>query len=86
MKEKIILIGGGGHCKSCIDGNTLEEDSCIDQPNNPINQTDDDRKTDNKRPDPKHQTPSAKGVEGKKLSFSVISASRTIPLKTGEWV
>ena len=19
MKEKIILIGGGGHCKSCID-------------------------------------------------------------------
>ena len=52
MKEKIILIGGGGHCKSCIDGNTLEEDSCIDQPNNPINQTDDDRKTDNKRPDP----------------------------------
>ena len=26
MKEKIILIGGGGHCKSCID--VIEQDGC----------------------------------------------------------
>ena len=24
MKEKIILVGGGGHCKSCID--VIEQD------------------------------------------------------------
>jgi hypothetical protein len=27
MKEKIILVGGGGHCKSCID--VIEQEGCF---------------------------------------------------------